>query len=261
MKIIKFTFLILIVAIYNAQAQKIHRKCGPDQYYASRFNIEDDRLNMLPYSAIVHVNIKGWGTATFINDHTLITARHVTDKKRLKKIEIYKNIFVNGKVETISATLEKEEYKITHAPDDGCHFISSDISFIAITSKGMGKLNSIYNGHISMSDYKSLNIPPTHPIYLNGYPVDQAGTGLDDSDILSTKYTTFEELLFDCACNMAGYKLFTCSGDSGAPLWTEIDKIYYLIGIHHGGPERGTIFNKEKRNTCALITSAIITSD
>jgi V8-like Glu-specific endopeptidase len=241
--------------------EKNDKDCGPAVYLNTRSFLQNDSLNHLPFDAIVHINIRGWGTATFINDSTLITARHLADKKRIKNITIYKNIFKDGTVENIFINLTKEDFKIKNAPEDNCHFISSDISFVVLHSSGQAKAKEIYTDHMEIADYITLNIDDFKEIILSGYPVDLAASGLNNTDILSNKRTRFKELLFDKDCKMVGYKIFTCSGDSGAPLWVEVNGKFYVIAIHHGGPERGTIFNDESRNSAALVRKSVLIYD
>lgn len=256
-KIILTTLMVLTFLSTFCQI-KIHKKCGPVIYLNSRSFLQNDSLNQKPFDAIVHINMKGWGTATFINDSTLITAKHIADKNRLKSMSIYKNIFRGDTVESLFVELLSKDFVVKNVPDDDCHFISSDISFIVLKALGKEKVKSIYTNHLEVADYSTLNIDSSKEIILTGYPVDLAGIGLNNTDILSNKKTTFKELLFDKNCKMVGYKLFTCSGDSGAPLWVEINGKYYVIAIHHGGPESSTIFNSEKRNSAALIRNSVL---
>jgi V8-like Glu-specific endopeptidase len=261
MKTIIFTTLIVFTSLSTFCQTRIHKKCGPAIYFNTRSFLQNDSLNQSPFNAIVHVDMKGWGTATFINDSTLITAKHIADKNRLKTMSIYKNIFKGGTVENLFVELTSKDFVVKNAPTDDCHFISSDISFVVLKASGKEKVKPIYTNHMEVADYSTLNIDTSKVIILTGYPVDLAGNGLNNTDILSNKRATFKELLFDKKCEMVGYKLFTCSGDSGAPLWVENNGKYYVIAIHHGGPERGTIFNSEKRNSAALIRNAILIYD
>jgi V8-like Glu-specific endopeptidase len=236
---------------------KIHKKCGPEVYLNSRSMVQTEVLNTYPYSAIVHVNMRGWGTATFINDSTLITARHVADKWWLRKMSIYKNIFKSGKVETLSAQLRADDFSVKNVASDNCHFISSDISFIVLSETGKAKVRGLYSGSLEIVNYKKLNLNPDQEVILTGYPVDLAETGVNGTDILSDKKTKVSDLIFHEKCDMVGYKLFTCSGDSGAPLWVKAGEKYYVIGIHHGGPENVEEFNREERNSAALIKDEV----
>lgn len=246
--------LLSLIAPLICQAQ-IHKKCGPKQYLNTRSYIQNESLNSLPLCAIVHIDIKGWGTATFINDSTLITAKHLADKRRIKTISLYRHIYRAGSVEDVNAELNKGDFHIQHVVENNCdpYSISDDISYITLTKSGIDKAKAIYSNCIDTATYHRLSLNASTSVTLTGYPVDLAGEGVNKSDILATKVTSFGELLFAKDCPMVGYKIFTCSGDSGAPLLVQKNDKYYIIAIHHGGPEEGTIFEPEERNSAALI--------
>lgn len=236
---------------------KIHGDCGPERYLNTRSFVESEVLNFKPYNSIVHINVRGlkksWGTATFIDENTLITARHVVDKWLLNKIIVYKNIFENGKIKTIEVTLLKEDMIIKNAPRKKGNYFSDDISLIILSETGRSKLKPIYSGSIEVTNYKLLDLHPDQIVTLTGYPVDLAESGMDHSDILSNKSTSIKELIFPKEYELVGYPLFTCSGDSGAPLWVKVMDKYYIIGIHHGGPEGVKDFTPNELNASALI--------
>jgi V8-like Glu-specific endopeptidase len=256
LKIITVGIILLFGNLLYCQT-KIHRDCGPEKYLNTRSFVESQALNFKPYNCIVHVNVRGfkksWGTATFIDENTLITARHVVDKWLLNKIIVYKNLFENGKITTIEVTLLKEDMIIKNAPRKKGNYFSDDISLIILTETGRNKLKSIYSGSIEVINYKLLDLLPDQVVTLTGYPVDLAESGMDHSDILSNKSTTFKELIFPNEYELVGYPLFTCSGDSGAPLWVKVKDKYYIIGIHHGGPESVKDFIPTELNASALI--------
>ncbi len=37
--------------------------------------------------------------------------------------------------------------------------------------------------------------------------------------------------------------MFTCTGDSGAPLWLKDNNDFFIIGIHHGGGKDGKFYD------------------
>ncbi|ASE62115.1 hypothetical protein CEQ15_11735 [Chryseobacterium indologenes] len=259
MKAVRILFIFFLFLFGNLTycQIKIHRDCGPEKYLNTRSFVESEVLNLKPYNAIVHINVRGlkksWGTATFINENTLITARHVVDKWLLNKIIVYKNLFENGKIKTIEVTLLKEDIIIKNAPRKKGSYFSDDISLIILSETGRNKLQPIYSGSLEVTNYKLLDLHPDEIVSLTGYPVDLAESGIDHSDILSNKSTTFKELIFPKEYELVGYPLFTCSGDSGAPLWVKVKDKYYIIGIHHGGPEGVKEFTPIELNASALI--------
>lgn len=117
---------LLFLTNFSYSQTKNQKDCGPEKYLKPRTSVESELLNLPPYNSIVHINVRGlkksWGTATFINENTLITARHVADKWLLNKLIVYKNIFDNGKVKTIQATLDKKDITIKNAPATNCFF-------------------------------------------------------------------------------------------------------------------------------------------
>lgn len=259
MKALKLFYIGILLLICNLTycQIKIHKDCGPEKYLNTRSFVESEVLNSKPYNSIVHINVRGikksWGTATFIDESTLITARHVVDKWLLNKIVVYKNIFEQGKIKTIEVTLDKKDITIKNAPTKKGSYFSDDISLIVLSETGRNKLKSIYSGSIEVTNYKLLDLNPDELVTLTGYPVDLAESGMDHSDILSNKSTSFKELIFPKEYELVGYPLFTCSGDSGAPLWVKVKDKYYVIGIHHGGPEGVKDFKPTELNASALI--------
>ena len=64
---------------------------------------------------------------------------------------------------------------------------------------------------------------------MTGFPCDYNGDKKID------KQAPKPTLKMDSLGKLIGYPMYTCTGDSGAPLWFNENGRFYLIGVHHGG--------------------------
>ena len=52
--------------------------------------------------------------------------------------------------------------------------------------------------------------------------------------------------------------MYSCTGDSGAPIWVKLNEKYYIIGIHHGGNENNQDFLSLQYNVASAFSDKSI---
>ena len=242
----KSLFIILLLfLITKLNAQSNDCSClGVDEWKNERLVVDTELGTRNPYNSIINVHIKRWynsgfyGTASFINNSTIITAHHnLVRKGHITKI----TYVING--ETV--ILKKKDFKIQHYKKK--YKINSDIAIIKILNPN--KIKEVQS-HLKISEDIVKNISSN--IHLTGFPCDS-----DDDEMLD-KNTSFNSLKIDSSEKLIGYPLYTCTGDSGAPLWVYQDNSYYLIGIHHGGNEGNIEFKDSLYNISVYLNKNVI---
>lgn len=204
--------------------------CGPYNKVNERKNITEGKLKEKPFDGIIHIGVKrllsspNYSTASFISENMLITANH--------------NVMGEGAITSIAfclstekgdrwVTLKSKYFDIIHLYQP--HDKWRDIALIKL--KNTDFLKDYSFSIFELSDPASLHLENETLIHLTGFPCDRP-------DVLVEKNTPYENLLTDKTNRIIGYPtLFTCTGDSGAPLWVEKEGKYYIIGIHHGGDD------------------------
>lgn len=224
--------LIFVHFLFNNSIGSVNSNCdcGPKAKESERELIDSLKRQAKPYNSIVHIRYKrwvtGWSSASFIGDDLIITARHSVGKKlglATKWIEIYL-----PESPSTCVKLSKRDFKIIEMGDD----LKGDIALVKI-------LNSELQNRIKHSSLVCANtsaIEALHNtkaiVHLTGFPCDKNGALIDKSLPANELVFTLDGKAQNVFC---AYGIYTCTGDSGAPLWYEKDGVYYIIGVHHGG--------------------------
>ncbi|MFL9483956.1 trypsin-like serine peptidase [Chitinophagaceae bacterium LWZ2-11] len=218
----------------NIAAQS--KSCWPDSLKEQRRNVTMVELANTPYNGIVRIRLNngdGWGTGALIADNMIITARHVLATYSLKSIGLQYSL-QNGDT---MIRLSKRDFDIIynkkHAkPSD----IDYDLALIKIKNPLLIKWNAD-KVSFKMLDFFTLKPSITNEIHFTSYPFDKVGITLYEEkkrDTLVESKTSLNKILFNERGSMMGYLMYTCNGDSGGPLWVEIEKNIYLVGICQG---------------------------
>lgn len=225
--------------------------CGPFEAINLREVIRGDNLKSAPYNGIIHIGVKRLGqsprysTASFIGKNLLLTANHnVMSSKFIVNIEFC--LVLNGQDQWI--TLKKSDFEILHFTKK--HDKWNDVALIKLK-------NTNFLKNTNYTIFRTANIDDLKPAenifyHLTGFPCDKP-------DILVDKKTQKKGLEFDTTNTIISYSnLFTCTGDSGAPLWIEKDNTFYILGIHHGGDDINAFPEKDQTNVSRKLTSDIL---
>jgi V8-like Glu-specific endopeptidase len=231
--------LLLLVITISAQVaigqRPLFRKdlgCGPEYNLKNRQDIVGPVAENAPYNGIVHIgknNGEDWGTGAWISDSVLITARHVA--LGLRNLELIQYTATGYH----DLYFRSSEYQVIY---DRTYrrSINHEIALIKFTNRS--KIKPLINTIFSLRDYTALWPTIGNDVYLTGYPFDKADANQNRKpfpvDTLSDKHCVKDSLQFSNDHTMVGYPLYTCSGDSGAPLWVRLGNSYYIIGIHFG---------------------------
>ena len=199
------------------------KPCGPAKNKDARTIIVNETLKQEPYSYILHQafdRIIGGvysSTSAFIAPNILITAHHnVMHKANIKGITFY-NLSVD---EDKGIYFKKKEVEII--PYKSSVNTSTDMAIIIF--KKPEKIAPIYKGHFNIETIAKITDSST-VVHLTGFPCDVPDKLLD------------KKVYFHDSLPLLVYDMYTCTGDSGAPLWAVINGKPTIIGIHHGGSE------------------------
>lgn len=224
MKKIILTYILILICSLSFSQDK---NCGPHGLGLEnkRINIIDGKELTNPYKGIIHLKIKrlfsgsNLSTASFIKNDLIITANHnVMYSPFITKIEI----FVNGKW----IKLKKKNVRIHHYHQGIFHNKNKDIAIIKI--KNISVLEGVNITSFNAKPYAGITAYEKNDFHITGFPSDRP-------NILVDKSGSSSEFILDNSNNIIGYNnVYTCKGDSGAPLWYKSDNKYYLLGIHHG---------------------------
>lgn len=247
----RFYVLILILSYQFSTAQNPNfaqcpqgdDSCGPMQNQNKRRAINGDVLQQTPYSFILHQEIKrgktSYSTGSFISPTMIITAHHNVFHSRFIRRLAFCNKAVNPDQWVRFKRKEVDIIKLggVRAP--------TDIAIIKF--KDPEKIKILYNGHFQLGTID--NLSDSVQIHLTGFPCDLP-------DILVDKNCSGNELNLHKTETLIGYALYTCTGDSGAPLWFMNEDTATLVGIHHGGGEGN--FEDDTLNCSAKVTQGVI---
>ncbi|MFD2585035.1 trypsin-like serine peptidase [Pedobacter vanadiisoli] len=220
--IILFNSLMLIsIALL---AQDCSDSCGPAGKESLRTNILKEELNTSPFNSIVHIVVKriyrstgSPSTASFIDSNVLITANH----------SLIRSPFISDitlKMNGMSIKLKKRDFKIYHFHQGLFHKENKDIAILVLKKDVKDVLRSY--SHFQLANFDLIR-DTTHKFHLTGFPFDRPDTLVD-------KTTGYNDLKKEPSGKVVGYGLYTCKGDSGAPLWYEDNGIFKVVSIHHG---------------------------
>jgi V8-like Glu-specific endopeptidase len=234
----KKTFLLLLTTMVAGIAvgqRPLFRKdlgCGPEYAMKNRQDIVGPLSEQAPYNGIVHIgknNGEDWGTGSFISDSVLITARHVALGLRNLELIQYTATGIHD------IYFRSSEYEVIY---DRAHRHSINHEVALIRFKDKSKIKPLVHTIFLLRNYMELWPSIQSDVYLTGYPFDKADANQNRKpfvvDTLADKHIVKDSLQFSDDHTMVGYPLYTCSGDSGAPLWVRIGNSYYIIGIHYG---------------------------
>jgi len=231
MKFLSYIVLFFVVSISFAQndCDQIYdgckNPCGPKEKREERIILNANQSSIAPYSYIIHqtfnrVSGDFSSTSSFVAPNVLITAHHNVVRKYL----INGITFYNPLDHSQTIYFKKSEFKI-YTYKNKLHILS-DVAVIVF--KDPKKIAPYYKGHFKFNEIS--NIDTNAEAHLTGFPCDISDTKIDKKDFV-------KNLLTSNSYNFIGYNMFTCTGDSGAPLWVIHDNEPTIIGIHHGGNE------------------------
>jgi V8-like Glu-specific endopeptidase len=228
-KLLFLLFFVLNISYCQDNCDQVFegcdKPCGPKEKRDERIILNDIQNNTAPYSYVIHQTFNRVAgnfssTSSFISPNVLITAHHnVVRKGLIQGIRFYNPINHEE-----SLYFKKREYKIYTYKNR----LNSLTDIAIIVFKDPKKIAPYYKGHFVLNDI--ININPETEAHLTGFPCDVSDTKIDKKDLVKNLHT-------DDKYNLIGYNMFTCTGDSGAPLWVLKDKTPTIIGIHHGGNE------------------------
>ncbi len=241
--------LILICIFYStALVVKSGNICTGDSTLKNNRRIVNiEEMQSAPFGAIAQlyrtkVLTKVLGTVSFVNDSFLLgSAHYIQAKKLINKITLKRK---NETDKTIEVTFKKDEFEII--PNINHNVIRFDFTVIKV--KNIRKLQEFFKGSFNLATYNSLESLPIDSVHLTGYPYD------DSLSRLIEKASNFSTLKVGSDKEIIGYPMFSCSGDSGAPLWVKYNDKYYLIGVHHGGNEGNLDFTRLQYNVASVIS-------
>lgn len=200
--------------------------CGPIEKIEARVVVDDSLAQMKPYNFVIHQTFNRLfgtysSTSSFIAPDVLITAHHnVKNKGFIQGITFHNPI---DHSQTIY--FKKREFTIYYYKSK--LGVSSDIALIKFKDKT--KIAPFYYGSFQLQTFETIT-STTAQVHLTGFPCDMSDTKMDKSD-------SYVNILAHEKESLLGYNMFTCTGDSGAPLWIMENNIPTLLGIHHGGNE------------------------
>jgi V8-like Glu-specific endopeptidase len=241
-------YLTLIQPSISQNNPDVCTSCGPEGLENTRENIDNLKELEDPYNGIFHLRVTRFffstnvSTASFLDNDLVITANHnLMYSPFITKIEFY----LNGEWIKIN----KRHLKIYHYHKSLFHKKIKDIAVIKI--KNLNALKDVKHTNFILQDYDDIENKENLDFHLTGFPCDRP-------NILVDKKTISTELSINNTNKIIGYKkLYTCTGDSGAPLWFEINGKYYLTSIHHGGNDIG-VFENESINLGIKINADLI---
>ncbi|WP_269235021.1 trypsin-like serine peptidase [Flavobacterium flavigenum] len=241
---------LAIVLLLVAVASWGQCNCAPDSLKNKRNDISGNELGVQPYNAVTHLFVKRMysdfhpSTASFIRKDVLITANHCLIRSPfISKIKM--------SISGVVVELKKRDFKIYHYHRSLFHKKSKDIAILVLTSQGVEKIESLKYSFFDAYAFNN-STQENLKIHLTGFPCDR-------QDKLVDKFCSFRELKSSNNAVTVGYpNLFTCKGDSGAPLWYEDNGYFKLISIHHGGNDFGA-FGTDAVNIGTKITDDVIT--
>lgn len=231
----KYFSIFLLISSNEIYAQKICGCCY-DSVKQKRVDILGDRLRAAPFAGIVKLFVNSVdfrGTASFISDNILITASHnLVANTEAKKLYF---LITTNRGDTL-IKIKKNEYNIELFGDRSGSDIKNDIALIVL--KNNQKFDGLLISKLKIANFHDIYNQLVDTIHITGYPCDKevdADFGNFKKDTLTDKFMTNKDsLYFNSDSTIAGFTLCACSGDSGAPVWVNINGIFYVVGIYHG---------------------------
>lgn len=241
LSILSFLFL----GVINLYAQDDCEKClGKIEWKSERILIQDEIDKTGPFNSIVKLGVKKWynggyyGSASFLDDNTIITAQHnVIRKSHITRI----SYTLNGQL----IQLRKKDCEIYYYKKK--LFYKTDVAIIKITNP-----DKIYPVKTKFEIEPNILEKAESEIHLTGFPCDYSGKEKVN------KKGNKSALKIDSSKKLIGYPFYTCTGDSGAPLWFFTDEKHYLIGIHHGGNEGNIEYENTDYNVSVFLNNDVI---
>ena len=240
-------YLLLIPLLLITSKTNTVNNCdctGENEWKNERVVVAAELDEQNPYNSIINIHVKRWynsgfySTASFINNSTIITAHHnLLRRSHIKRI----TYTING--ETVE--LKRRDFEIHYYQRK--YRTNSDIAIIKITN-----LNKIKEVQTNMKISVDILNNTDSNVHLTGFPCDS------EDDNMIDKQASASSLKLDSSAKLIGYPLYTCTGDSGAPLWVMHDNSHYLIGIHHGGNEGNQEFHNISYNISTYLNKDVI---
>lgn len=254
MKTFQLSWILYLTSLWFCFGQDYPRndnaKCGTDILYENQRQIIDDGEQLMsPYNGIFQLKVtraffmEKYSTASFLGDRLVITANHnIMYSPFITNIEFY----LNGKW----IPVKRKNIKIHHFHQSLFHKKNKDIGLIEL--KDIKAIRNIEHVNFVPIDFENFDAERSFQYHLTGFPSDYKGPVLVD------KTTDYSGLTIDSHTKkQLGYeKLYTCKGDSGAPLWFESEGRFYVAGIHHG--RNSSSFQGISRNICTRIDAEVL---
>jgi len=260
MKRLIIFFLILKVNLFSQNDDQNNLKPDPNKRKQISY---EGRVAPFTYicklSMIRSVRILGCqsgpfiGTGSFISPNCIITANHNTKTKFLSYVK-YLHITICQIDKNDTNGLGSKTFSVKNLRIIELEGVNVDISLIFLPDSSL--YNNIKNKDIKnkfeMGNIDSIDINNLH---IAGYPNDV----IDSVSKSISNSTLYYESLNDSKLwdmnenknNSLKYNFYTRRGMSGAPVWTEIDGKYILIGVHRTGIKKNDKVNSELNSNIA----------
>lgn len=212
----------------------IRQCCSPFSLREERELITGVKIKQSPFNKILHYAIKLNGidrkrhcTAFFIDTDIIMTCFHCTiNDKNINYIEL-----------TLPSTqkdnwikLEKTEFNIYSYQER----FSTETDIVIIKLKNKQKLKLLYKGHFEIADSNIITDKTPYTVHLTGFPCDKFSTDVTSPDTLVDRNTALASIEFNTAKTLVGHPMYSCRGESGSPLWIEINNKQYVIAVNQG---------------------------
>lgn len=242
----KLKGFLLIFLVFNINLIAQNCTCtGKEEWKKNRLVLNGDEIKLDPYNSIIKFTVKRWyhffhdgfsGTGSFIKENMMVTAKHNVINKGITKISY--------RVGEKNIVLKKKDFKIFlyKGKSKG---VENDIAIIKITTP------SKYAKRVTFFKHSIKHDLDNKTLYLSGFPCDSEGE-------LIEKKTLYSKIKINERNTIIGYPMYTCQGDSGAPLWYKNRGEYIVVGVHHGGNENIIGFVEEKLNVAAFFNENVI---
>ncbi|MBX2921165.1 MAG: hypothetical protein KF746_03155 [Chitinophagaceae bacterium] len=164
---IALSSIVLLLGVFGISAQAQNRcGCCYDSAKAKRTDIIGEKLKNVPYTSIVNLYVnseKFRGTAFFIANNILITAKHVLfNGKRPKKLFLH----VNSSLGSRLVILRKKDYRIFYK---GGAEMEDDVALIKIINPEKVKHLDIFS--FTVENFENIKSLTNDTIHVTGYPL------------------------------------------------------------------------------------------
>lgn len=243
---VNFYLLVFIVFCINTSLTAQNCICtGKEEWKENREVLDSNIKKVDPYNSIIKFTVKRWyhffhdgfsGTGSFIKKNIIVTAKHNIINKGITKIT-YR---IGGK----TIVLKKKDFKIFLYKEKS-KGVENDIAIIKITNANKYVKNVTFFKYLNNYELNNKRL------HLTGFPCDSKGELIEKNALYST-------IKINDRNTIIGYPMYTCQGDSGAPLWYKDEEGYFVIGVHHGGNENIIGFVEQKLNVAAFFNKNVI---